>query len=156
MMWGRRSNHSHANLSSSEMLFTWRSGVRLLRRAGADRGRVMTLDFGNPFPALLDAPPPRGVLFSMFVGRQADQLTAADPVLTLGDAEWLMIPKFPVLWESTRLLLDAQGPRLAAEWPLAAENGHWRLLRRRETPRQTAIEAASSPLAAVGVAETAG
>ena len=140
MLWGRRSSHSNSHLSSSEMLFTWRSGVRLLRRAGADRGRVMTLDFGNPFPALLDAPPPRGVLFSMFVGRQADQLTAADPALTLGDAEWLMIPKFPALWESTRLLLDAQGTRLAAEWRMAAENGHWRLLRRRGIARQTAVE----------------
>ena len=66
MMWGRRSTYSHSHLSSSEMLFTWRSSVRLL--------------------------------------------------------------------------LDAQGPRLAAEWCMAAENGHWRLLRRREIARQTAIE----------------
>ena len=131
MMWGRRASYSNGHLSSSELLFNLRSGVSLLREAGADRGRVMTLDFGNPFPALLDASPPKGVLFSMFLGRQVDRRTAADPTLTLGDAEWLMIPKFPVRWESTRLLLDAQGPRLIDEWSLAAENDHWRLLRRK-------------------------
>ena len=131
MLWGRRSNHFNANLSSSEMLSTLRSAVNLLHAAGAGQGRVMTLDFANPFPALLDAPPPKGVLFSMFKGRQADRVTAADPELTLGDADCLMIPKFPVRWESTRLLLDAQGPRLAAEWRAAAENEHWRLLRRK-------------------------
>ena len=99
---------------------------------GAGQSRVMTLDFGNPFPALLNAPPPKGVLFSMFIGRQVDRLTAADPELTLGDANCLMIPKFPVRWESTRLLLDAQGSRLATEWGGAGENEHWHLLCRKD------------------------
>ena len=129
-LWGRRSNHSYTHLSSAELLATLRSGVHLLQAADADKGRVMTFDFGNPFPALLNAPPPKGVLFSMFVGRQADRLTAADPKLTLGDADWLMVPKFPVFRESAVLLLDAQSDRLAAEWLPAAENEHWRLLRR--------------------------
>ena len=139
MLWGRRPDHAHNHLSSAELLVTLRSGVRLLEEAGAARGRVMTFDFGNPFPTLLDAPPPKGVLFSMFVGRQADRLTAEDPALTLGDADWLMIPKFPVRWETTRLLLDAQERRLAAEWREAAENEHWRLLRRKAVPSQSAL-----------------
>ena len=130
-LWGRRDDHSYGHLSVSEMRTTLNSGLRLLRTAGADQGKVMTLDFGNSFPALLDAPPPKGVLFSMFVGRQTDRLTAEDPRLALGDANWLMIPKFPVRWESTRLLLDAQSARLATEWVPAGENEHWRLLRRR-------------------------
>ena len=131
MLWGRRSKHFNGHLSSSEIIFTLRSGVRLLHAADIGQNRVMTLDFGNPFPALLGTPPPKGVLFSMFVGRQVDHLTAVDPMLTLGDADCLMIPKFPVRWESTRLLLDAQGPRLAADWRAAAENEHWRLLCRK-------------------------
>ena len=131
MQWGRRTNHSNSHLSSSEMIFTLHSGVRLLQTAGAGRSRVMTLDFGNPFPALLNAPPPKGVLFSMYVGRQADHLTAADPALTLGDADCLMIPRFPVRWESAQLLLDAQSLRLAQQWREAAENEHWRLLCRK-------------------------
>ena len=130
MLWGRRPNHASTDLSSAELLFALRSGVYLLHAAGAGQSRVMTLDFGNPFPALLDAPPPKGVLFSMFVGRQADRLTAADPALTLGDADCLMIPKFPVRWDSARLLLDGQSARLAADWRVTAENEHWRLLRR--------------------------
>ena len=130
-LWARRNNHAYAHLSSAELLATMRSGVHLLKQTtGADQGRVMTFDFGNPFPALLDAPAPKGVLFSMLVGRQADQRTVKDPTLTLGDADWLMIPKFPVLRESTALLLDAQGDRLSAEWMPVAENEHWRLLRR--------------------------
>ena len=139
MMWGRRPNYAAPHLSSAEILFTLRSGVRLIDEAGAGRGRLMTFDFGNPFPALLDAPPPKGVLFSMFVGRQVDRLTAEDPALTLGDADWLMIPKFPVRWETTRLLLDAQERRLAAEWREVAENEHWRLLRRKAGRSESAL-----------------
>ena len=130
-LWGRRKNYSHTHLSSAELLATLRSGMHLLRTTGADKDRVMTFDFGNPFPALLDARAPKGVLFSMFVGRQADRLTAEDPTLTLGDADWLMTPKFPVFRESTALLLNAQSNHLAAEWLLVAENDHWRLLRRK-------------------------
>ena len=129
---GRRANHASIDLSHAEFLFTLRSGVRLLRATGAGQSRVMTLDFGNPFPALLNAPPPKGVLFSMFIGRQVDRLTAADPALTLGDADCLMIPKFPVRWESAQLLLAAQGPRLAAEWGGAGENEHWHLRCRKD------------------------
>ena len=135
VLWGRRNNHSYTHLSSAEVLAILRSGAHLLRQTmGADRGPVMTFDFGNPFPALLDAPAPKGVLFSMLVGRQADHRTVKDPTLTLGDADWLMIPKFPVLWESTAVLLDAQGDRLSTEWMPVAENEHWRLLRRNAGP----------------------
>ena len=129
--WGRRRHYSSIDLSHAELRHTLTSGLRLLKDSGAAGGRVMTLDFGNPFPALLNAPPPKGVLFSMYAGRQADGLTAQDPGLTLGDAEWLMIPAFPVHWDSANMLLTAQADRLAREWTPAAENEHWRLLRRK-------------------------
>ena len=129
--WSRKHGSlNSAHLSTSEYLETLRTGIALLQAEGAGEDRVMTLDFANPFPALLGAPSPKGVLFSLFVNRQVDRRTAADPDLVFGDAQWLMVPRFPYKQESNRLLADVQSERLASEWKQVAENEHWRLLRR--------------------------
>ena len=133
--WSRKHRSlGSAHLSTSEYLETLRRGIALLCAEGAEEGRVMTFDFANPFPALIGAPSPKGVLFSLFVNRQVDRRTAADPELVFGDAQWLMVPRFPYKQETSRLLADAQSKRLACEWQQAAENEHWRLLRRSDEP----------------------
>lgn len=132
--WSRKHGSlNSAHLSASEYLETLRRGIALLYAENAEQGRVMTLDFANPFPALISAPPPKGVLVSLFVNRQVDRFTAAEPELVFGDAQWLMVPRFPYKQETTRLLADVQSQRLASEWRQVAENDHWRLLRRSDS-----------------------
>ena len=129
--WNRQ--QSSDGLSHGEYLETLHSGLALLRAQGGDAKRIMTLDGQNPFPALLGAPSPKGVPYDLIVNRQADRRTVADPSLVFGDAQWLMVPKFPLMQDSTRLILEAQAERLASAWDLAAENDHWRLLWRKGT-----------------------
>ena len=135
-VWGRsqkgRLHNSH--LSSAEYRESLQSGVRLLRRAGADKGRVANLDFSNPFAALLDAPPPKGGLVCLHVNRHVGPANAGDASLILGDAQWLMIPSFPYMPETTALLLGTLAAHLDAEWVPAASNELWTLLRREDGP----------------------
>ena len=128
--WARGNlQHSPDELSHGEYLETLHSGLALLRAQDAGGTPIMTLDGQNPFPALLAAPPPKGVSYDLLVNRQMGRRTAADPSVVFGDARWLMVPKFPLAQDSTRLILKMQAKRLASEWELAAENDHWRLLR---------------------------
>ena len=131
-VWGRSHSGRIRNpyLSSAEYRGSLQSGVNLLRAAGADKGRVASLDFNNPFPVLLDAPPPKGVLFCLHVNRHLGPANAGDAGLILGDAQWLMIPALPYMQETTALLLGALAAHLDAHWAPAASNELWTLLRR--------------------------
>ena len=131
-VWGRshRGRLHNSHLSSAEYRESLQSGVKLLRGAGADKGRVANLDFNNPFPVLLDAPPPKGVLFCLHVNRHLGPGNAGDAGLILGDAQWLMIPTLPYMQETTALLLGTLAAHLDAHWAPAASNDLWTLLRR--------------------------
>ena len=106
--------------------------MSLLRAAGADGGRVANLDFNSPFPILLDAPPPKGVLFCLHLNRHLGPANAGDAGLVLGDAQWLMIPRLPYMQETTALLLEALAAHLDAQWTPVASNDLWTLLRRKD------------------------
>lgn len=135
-VWGR----SHlgrihgAYPSSAEYRASLQSGLELLRASGAGQGRVATLDCNNPFPVLLNAPPPKGVLFFLHVNRHLGLSNAGDHELILGDAQWLMIPRLPYMWDTTELLLESLAAHLDERWTQAASNDLWTLLYRREQP----------------------
>lgn len=133
-LWGRshRGRIGNSHLSSAEYRESLQSGVSLLRAAGADGGRVANLDFNSPFPILLDAPPPKGVLFCLHLNRHLGPANAGDAGLVLGDAQWLMIPRLPYMQETTALLLEALAAHLDAQWAPVASNDLWTLLRRRD------------------------
>ena len=122
--------HTFIDLSAAEYLYTLRHGLALLDAAGASQDRVTTADFGNAFSALTGGPPPKGVLFCLHVGRQMNRRIAADRELMFGDAQWLMVPKFPVKQATTELLLEVHSAHLASAWETVAENDYWRLLRK--------------------------
>ena len=135
LLWSRRNPlHSHMDLSNAEYLHTLQTGLALLKAAGYGNGPVATVDYVNPFPVLLDVPSPRGALLFLHVGRHFNRRTAANPDLIFGDANWLMIPKFPIAHETTALILEVQAAHLDAGWEQAAVNEHWRLLRRSNEP----------------------
>ena len=133
LLWTRRNTlHSHMDLSNAEYLHTLGTGLALLNAAGHGNDAVAVADYVNPFPALLDAPSPKGAMLHLHVGRFMNRRSAANQKFVFGDANWLMIPKFPVAFETTVLILDVQAAQLKAAWEQVAENAHWRLLRRVE------------------------
>ena len=135
-VWGRshRGRIGNSHLSSAEYRASLQSGVDLLRASGAEQGRVATFDFQSPFPALLNAPPPAGILVCLHINRHLARSNAGDADLMLGDAQWLMIPRLPYMQDTKALLLEALAEHLEAEWRFAASNELWTLMRRREAP----------------------
>ena len=130
LLWSRHNTFvSHMDLSNAEYLHTLRTGLTLLKTADAGQDPVATVGYVNPFPVLLDAPPPKGVALILHVGRFINRHSAANRTLVFGDAKWLMIPKFPIAHETTELILEVHAIHLKAAWEQAAENEHWRLLR---------------------------
>ena len=70
-----------------------REGLVLLDKHAAADARVLALWFTNPFPALMDAPSPRGVLAYYDAGRTFGMETFADPVEVFADTHVAMFPK---------------------------------------------------------------
>ena len=113
-----------------EYVGTLRSGVRLLREQRVRNATVMTLDFANPFPVLLDLPAPRGDLWCIHVDRHINAETALAGPRLFADADYLMLPTNWRVRETRDFLLNIYGDYLAEAYSTAAENEHWRLLRR--------------------------
>ena len=90
----------------------------------------MTLDFANPFPVLLDLPPALGDPWCIHVDRHISLETALAGEELFADAAYIMIPTYWRERETRDFLLDIYGDYLAKAYSTAAENDHWRLLRR--------------------------
>lgn len=116
--------------ANGKYLDALRSGLALLRTADAGAAPVAVMDVVNPFPFLLNAMPPKGVLYAIHINRMAGREAVADPLMMFGDAVWLLEPKLPVQQDTLALIQELQAERLAAEWRQVAENEHWVLRRR--------------------------
>ena len=113
-----------------EYVRTLRSGVVLLREQDVYDETLMTLDFANPFPALLDLPPARGAPWCMHVGRYISLETALPGEELFADAAYVMIPTRWQERETGEFLWETYGGHLAEAYVTVAENEDWRLLRR--------------------------
>lgn len=133
--WARshRGDVFRPGLSPVEYAASLRRALALLDIAGASKERIANLDYVNPFPALLDAPPPRGVLCCLHVNRHLSPANAGDAATILGDAQWLLVPRLPYLRDTTAVLRETLAAHLDEEWEAAASNDLWTLLRRRES-----------------------
>ena len=112
-----------------EYVRTLQSGVALLREQNVRDETLMTLDFANPFPVLLDLPPALGDPWCMHVGRHISLETALPGEQLFADAAYIMIPTYWQVRETRDFLLDTYGGHLADAYVTAAENEDWRLLR---------------------------
>ena len=133
--WARshRGDVFRPGLSPVEYAASLRRALALLDIAGASKERIANLDYVNPFPTLLDAPPPRGVLCCLHVNRHLSPANAGDAATILGDAQWLLVPRLPYLRDTTAVLRETLAAHLDEEWEAAASNDLWTLLRRRES-----------------------
>lgn len=107
------------------------SGLEMLRQAGADRpgaGRILALNFSNPFPILLGTPSPLAVPIWLHVGRSfsKDHHPPIDRAMT--NVEYVLSAK---LDENATHLWRIYGPYIAENFQEIAENVHWTLFRRR-------------------------
>ena len=125
-----------AEMTPAEWQATLVAAVDLLRaQALADR-RILTLDFTNPLPWLLQAPPPRGVLAWMDPGRTLPVYGTMPLEAIVGDAEVLLSPKRPSHPMVLPVIARMQGEALTKAFPVVAETDLWRVR----------VRAPSSPL----------
>jgi hypothetical protein len=89
-------------------------------------GAMVVLDQVNPVPFILRRPPPRG-------GQLWLDLSFPWPAAeeALGDAVYVMVPKFPTYREVTQAALERYGSYIDSHFPVRAENRSWLLYSRR-------------------------
>lgn len=107
-------------------------GLSLLRSNSTSRDSVVTLDFDNPFPFLLQTPPASGGTTCLHYMTTFNDTHHLSPDYLLGNATLVMWPKTyeePGLGRGIeRVYADAVRQRFTP----VAENSMWRLLRRKD------------------------
>jgi hypothetical protein len=116
-----------AEMTPAEWQATLVAAAALVRAEGLEGRRILVLDFANPLPWLLQAPPPRGVLAWMDPDRTLPTRgpTALDALV--GDAEVLLVPKRPSHPRVLPVVARLQGEALTQIFPLRTETALWRL-----------------------------
>ena len=115
-------------LSSAEYVETIVKAAALLGDGRHCRGGIVVLDQVNPFPFMLDWPPPRGGNLWSGVGAP---LQPADEVFA--EAEHVIIPKFSTYSAWTERARLAYGPYLAENFRAREETQSWFVLSRERT-----------------------
>ncbi|MCZ0963751.1 hypothetical protein [Paracoccus benzoatiresistens] len=111
-----------------------RDGAALLARLD-DPGRVMVLDFVNPFSVGMGLVPPRGDSTWHHWGRTIDAHHHPAPDAFFADARIVMDPKVPIEPWTTNGLRKIYGAALAERYSLAAETEFWRLYLAKDADR---------------------
>lgn len=107
------------------------SGLEILGRAGAKRpgaGRVLALNFSNPFPMLLGTPSPNAVPIWLHVGRSFSTELYPPIKHAMTDVEYIMSAKIS---ENAIYLREIYGPYIAENFDEIDQDVHWTLFRRR-------------------------
>ena len=117
--------------SQGEYLATVLDGAQLLRRDPALGGTVITLDFANPFDAVLGRAPVVGGNHWNQFGRNFDLRTHLAPDQAFGNATVIMVPRRPAQPETLNNLGKLFGPYIATQFTLAGRSACWDAYRRR-------------------------
>lgn len=107
------------------------SGLEMLRQADADRpgaGRVLALNFSNPFPMLLGAPSPDAVPIWLHVGRSFSIELHPPIERAMTDVEYIMSAKVS---ENAVFLREIYGSYIDENFREIDQDIHWTLFRRR-------------------------
>ncbi len=116
-----------AEMTPAEWQATLVAAANLLRTEGLANRRILVLDFANPLPWLLQAPPPRGTLAWMDPDRTLSVRDTLPLEAIVGDAEVLLSPKRPSHPRVLPVLSRHQGEALVATFPVVAETDLWRV-----------------------------
>ena len=104
-------------------------GLRLLRKVGGVH-RVAALDFVNPFPFALGWPPVRGEMWCWHMGYSFSDTAHPSADEAFGDADVLMLPKYPGEHDSFTLLMWVYGGYFKSHFRVKATSEQWYLLTR--------------------------
>lgn len=89
-------------------------------------GTMVVLDQVNPLPVMLRRPPPRGG--ALWLDLRLPWYPAEQ---ALGDATYVLVPKFPTYRAVTRAAHERYGAYIAKNFPVRTENRSWLLYSRR-------------------------
>ncbi len=112
-------------LSQFEYAQTIEEAAALFDDPARRSGGIVLFDQVNPLPFILGRAPPRGVtlwLHPAFPWQPAERM--------LGDAKYVLVPKFSTFRTVTDMALDRYGSYLAAHFPQRIETRYWILLSR--------------------------
>jgi hypothetical protein len=118
---------SQAEMTPAEWQATLVAAAALVRAEGLEGRRILVLDFANPMPWLLQAPPPRGVLAWMDPDRTLPARGRMNLEALVGDAEVLLVPKRPSHPRVLPVVARLQGEALTETFRIRAETDLWRL-----------------------------
>jgi len=116
-----------AEMTPAEWQATLVAAVDLLRAQELADRRILILDFANPLPWLLQAPPPRGVLAWIDPDRTLPVHGTMPLEAIVGDAEVLLSPKRPSHPRVLPVIARLQGEALTKAFPIVAETDLWRV-----------------------------
>lgn len=116
-----------AEMSPAEWQATLVAAAELLRAEGLAERRILVLDFANPIPWLLQAPPPRGTLAWMDPDRTLPTRGPMTLEAIVGDAEVLLSPKRLSHPRVLPVISRLQGDALREAFPVVAETDLWRV-----------------------------
>lgn len=94
-----------------------------------DREPIANLDFPNPFPVLLLAPPPKGVHAWVFWGFKMPRGAVLRWQDVIGDACVVTLPARPNMQEMAGPLADTVRPKLAADFKIVYRDELWTIYR---------------------------
>lgn len=112
-------------LSQGHYLATVKDGAELLGRNPVLRGTVSTLDFGNPFNAVLHRPPVIGGNQWNQFGRNFDLRTHLPADQAFGNAAVVMVPRRPAVPQTLDAMGELYGPYIATHFVLADRSTCW-------------------------------
>ena len=107
-------------------------GLKALQDLNITHEVIASVDYANPFPALLGTPSPKGVPVVWALGYMETFGFLSQPQALLGDACIVMLPLRPtqVVEGSAELLTSAAEPILSTSFTLALQNDYWKIYRR--------------------------
>jgi len=119
---------------ADEFAINVNKGVDALQHLNMTDETIATLDYVNPFPALLGLPSPKGVPTIWGLGYDQPYNSVLQPRELVGDACIVMLPMrpTPVVKGSTELVIAAAEPILAASFNLVGEDDYWKIYRRKD------------------------
>ncbi len=107
------------------------SGLELLKAAGADQplaGRVLAINFSNPFPALLGKPSPAGVPIWTHIGRSISERQHPPAAEFFAEVDFLLQARDE---PSSEAIAAIYADTIARDFEERAGDEHWRLFVRR-------------------------
>ncbi len=102
-------------------------GLRLLRKLGGGH-RVETFDFVNPFPFALQWPAVHGGFWVWQDGFSFSEASHPTTQQVFSDADVLMIPKYPAIPDSFKLMIQLYGGYIKEHYRLRDASDQWMVL----------------------------